>query len=355
MLKHLGTRGLAPQRGARPERGQPRASVRSFRPRLEILESRVYPGDTILGLWALALWAPSFASPDGATGSYRAQSEREWQRGLLSPLDVAASFSAFALLQDSAGALDGGGSAGDRVATLGTTSRADSPLFIDDILAGRVAGHRLGIPALPGSQALSVNFIGTPAGPGAPWSGVSAAFFAAAFAGTLTRSASSASDASLAGGASPLSTRSNLSFDTASGQLAIRANAGEHTVREALAADGFVDVTFDGQHHSSNPSSVSFDRALVGATGATVAGIRFDSGGQDTLILGSQHLAGGFRVQATGATVVTENVVTAGPLAIKAPNITVSGALQGSRVALAASDWVIVNAAGRIDAGPSHV
>src|SRR6266849_2522748 len=74
---------------------------RFFRPRLEILEGRVYPGDTILGLWALALWAPSFASHDGTTGSYRAQSERQWHRGLLSSLDEAASFSAFALVQES--------------------------------------------------------------------------------------------------------------------------------------------------------------------------------------------------------------------------------------------------------------
>ena len=50
---------------------------------------------------------------------------------------------------------------------------------------------------------------------------------------------------------------------------------------------------------------------------------------------------------------VTQNVAASGPLAIQAPNITVSGALQGSSVALAASGWVNVEAAGRIDAVPS--
>ena len=89
-----------------------------------------------------------------------------------------------------------------------------------------------------------------------------------------------------------------MSFDVSTGQLAIRADGGDHTVREALAADGFVDVTLDGQHHSSNPRSASFDSGLAGATGATVAGIRFDGGGQDTLILAPQHPAGGFTVQA---------------------------------------------------------
>ena len=55
-----------------------------------------------------------------------------------------------------------------------------------------------------------------------------------------------------------------LAFDAASGQLAIREDGGVHTVSEALTADGFVDVMLDGQDHSSNPRSASFDRALAG-------------------------------------------------------------------------------------------
>jgi hypothetical protein len=143
------------------------------------------------------------------------------------------------------------------------------------------------------------------------------------------------------------------SFDASSGQLVIRPAAGEQTVREAITADGFLDVTMAGQKHSSNPRSASFDRALAGATGSTVAGIDFAGGGQDTLILASQQLAGSMTVQATGATVVTENVATAGPLAIQADNITVTGALQDGSVSLAASGWVTMNAAGRIDAVPA--
>ncbi|HLJ93286.1 MAG TPA: hypothetical protein VKU02_08860 [Gemmataceae bacterium] len=148
-----------------------------------------------------------------------------------------------------------------------------------------------------------------------------------------------------------LAAASPLSFDGSSGQLAIRTVGGEHTVREALTADGFVDVTLDGQEHSSNPRSASFDGAIAGASGATLAGIRFDGSGQDTLTLGSQHLANGFTLQAAGATVLTENVAAAGPLMIQAPNITVNGTLQGSSVSLAASAWVNVNAAGRIGSG----
>jgi hypothetical protein len=146
----------------------------------------------------------------------------------------------------------------------------------------------------------------------------------------------------------------NLAFNRSTSQLTIQAHAGSHTVREAVTADGFVDLALDGQHHSSNPASASFDRALAGASAATVAGIRFEGGGQDTLVLGSQRLAGAFTVQAVGATVITQNVVTAGPLAVQAPNITVRGAAQGSTISLAASGWVTVDAGGRLDAVPSR-
>src|SRR5207245_9065879 len=117
---------------------------------------------------------------------------------------------------------------------------------------------------------------------------------------------------------------------------------------EARPADVFLEVTLDGQRHSGNPRSTSFDSALAGASGATVAGIRYDGGVQDTLMLGSQRLAGGLTVHAAGATVVTEAVDTAGPLTIQAPNITVRAALQGSSVILAAPGWVTVDAAGRV-------
>src|SRR5262249_48844762 len=129
---------------------------------------------------------------------------------------------------------------------------------------------------------------------------------------------------------------SPLSFDGTTGQLVIQAPAGQHTVRETVAADGFVNVTLDGHMHSSNPGSAAFDRGLAGATNVTVHGIRYAGAGQDTLILGTQQLPGGLTIQATGATVRTEEVNTAGPLAIQAPNITVRGMVRGSSVSLAA-------------------
>src|SRR5207245_8161933 len=52
-----------------------------FRPRLEALEDRVYPGDTLLGIWALGLWGSRLASQDGASASSRAQNDGEWLHG----------------------------------------------------------------------------------------------------------------------------------------------------------------------------------------------------------------------------------------------------------------------------------
>jgi hypothetical protein len=141
-----------------------------------------------------------------------------------------------------------------------------------------------------------------------------------------------------------------LLFDAPSGTVALRGDAGGHTVRETLGPGGFLEVTVDGQRHSSDPASAVFDKALAGASAGTLAGLWFGGGGHDTLILGSQRLAGGLRVNAPGVTVVTEDVAAAGPVGVVAQALTVSGTLRGSRIALDASGLVTVEAAGSLAA-----
>jgi hypothetical protein len=51
-----------------------------WRPRLEILEDRVYPGDAILGLCAVALWGSSDLASDPASQIERREDDREWQQ-----------------------------------------------------------------------------------------------------------------------------------------------------------------------------------------------------------------------------------------------------------------------------------
>jgi len=60
-----------------------------------------------------------------------------------------------------------------------------------------------------------------------------------------------------------------VSFNRVTGQLAIQPPSGGQTVQESVTAGGFVDVTLNGQHHSSNPTVTSFDRALAGASTST--------------------------------------------------------------------------------------
>ena len=144
----------------------------------------------------------------------------------------------------------------------------------------------------------------------------------------------------------------NLLFDPATGEVVIRGDAGDNSMRQTLGPDGFLEVTLDGQLHSSNPASPLFDQALAGATGSALAGIRFGGGGgNDTLILGSQNLSGSLAVSALDAVVVTEEVAVAGQLAIRARTITVSGTLGGDAVALTGTGWVTVEAGGAVAAG----
>jgi hypothetical protein len=303
------------------------------------LEQRLYPGDVLLGVWALTLGGQHLNSfsPNELAGALRAG---DGSSSFDASGAAADALSPLSFLDEVPAAGQRPASVGDRTATASTFRSAgvfDGPLFAEATSAQSTI-------ALPISRAAPALWTAIPAGMGGAWSDASASFFALAAAGNGELAGGPAGFLAAAHGSS-----GPLAFDASSGQLAIREEGGAHTVRESITTDGFVNVMLDGQEHSSNPRSASFDRALAGATGATVAGIRFAGGSQDTLTLGSQQVAGGLTVQATGGTVVTENVAATGSLAIQAPNITVNGAVQGSSVSLAASSWVTVNAAGRID------
>jgi hypothetical protein len=109
-------------------------------------------------------------------------------------------------------------------------------------------------------------------------------------------------------------------------------DGGGNTVRQTLSSAGFLEVAVDGLLHSSDPAAAAFDPALAGATATTLAGIRFNGSGPDTLILGSQQLAGGLTV-------------------VSGANLTVDGVVHGSAITLAGSEWVMVEAGGLLDAG----
>jgi hypothetical protein len=156
--------------------------------------------------------------------------------------------------------------------------------------------------------------------------------------------------------AAPRLDADSVAFDPRRGEVAIRGGGADNIVQEAVTSGGFLAVTIDGQRHSSDPAAGSFDPLLRGATADRVTGIRFDgNGGQDTLILSTQQLAGDLIVSAPGAKVMTEDVAVGGQLAVQASDITVQGSLRGSAIALAASDWLFVQATGDIGASRGDV
>jgi hypothetical protein len=146
----------------------------------------------------------------------------------------------------------------------------------------------------------------------------------------------------------------SLLFDLVAGKLSLLGDATASTVRESVSRTGFVEVAVDGQRHSGNPASAFFDPALATATAGTLAGIRFDGGGQDTLILGTQQLAGSLAVSGDAA-VVADGVGVARRLSIQAPSIDVTGHVDAGDIALSAPGLVTVEASGRLVAGRIEV
>jgi hypothetical protein len=295
---------------------------RFFRPRLDVLEDRIYPGDTILGLCAAVLLGQSRGSLEpGAHRVERASERNGSHSSVLGATDSLSAIFAREPFQDT-DELEAGA-----VLVWGRESISElaRPAFSDDAPAWQGAVQHTKASALPILQAASSDVSAMPGYDGGRWSDISASLIAFGFAGNAAQYSPQLFAASH---------RGSISFDPATGQLAIQSDPGDHTVRETVA-DGFLEVTLDGQLHSSNPRSGSFDSALTGASAATIASIRYEGGSQDTLTLGSQRLAG--------------------TLTIQAPNITVRGALQASSVRLAAPGWVTVDAAGRIDGMPSQV
>ena len=273
-----------------------------FRPRLEVLEDRLYPGDAVLGVWALTLAGQNHAASPANVLASTLQA-RDWGPGLDATRLAADSVSSLSVLDDSPNAGERQGSVTDDAAsasTFGSAGVFDGPLFAEASLAPSAA-------ALPMSAAAPVQGTGMPAEMGGAWSDASASFFALAVAGNGERAGGSAGLLAASRGSS-----APLAFDASSGQLAIREDAGVHTASEAVTTDGFVDVTLDGQDHSNNPLSASFDRAPSRCYRQYRDRHSFAGGGQDTLILGSQQVAGGLTVQASGGTVVTQNVAATG-------------------------------------------
>src|SRR5207244_3961445 len=133
---------------------------RTFRPRLELLEDRVQPGDTILGLGAVALWGQGFTSDEQVLALDPGAPERRSHRGILSSLAEADSL----YPTDFQYHPTGHESSRDDVARASAAEPGPGSVFPmcleDGARAGQIAGYRFATPALPLSRALPADFDG---------------------------------------------------------------------------------------------------------------------------------------------------------------------------------------------------
>ncbi len=152
-----------------------------------------------------------------------------------------------------------------------------------------------------------------------------------------------------------VSARAPLAFDRAGGWLAVWGQHGGDAIRETISSDGFLQVTLDGQTHSSDPTSAAFDPALTGAGRDNLAGLRVYGDNPEPLELAAQTLSRGLAVQTTGSVIVAGAVQSAGQVTLTASAISVRGSLQAAAVDLTSVGLVNVTARGTVAAAQVNV
>ncbi len=152
-----------------------------------------------------------------------------------------------------------------------------------------------------------------------------------------------------------VSARIPLAFDRAGGWLAIWGQSGGDAIREAISPDGFLQVTLDGRTHSSDPASAAFDPTLAGAGRNNLAGLRVYGDSPAPLELAAQTLSRGLAIQTTGPVIVTGAVQSTGQVTLLASAISVRGSLQAAAVDLTSAGLVDVTARGTVAAAQVNV
>jgi hypothetical protein len=334
-------------------RGRAPRIVAPIRLQLELLESRWLPGETLgLSLSTLGLM-PALLDLSGLQGAGQADSEpgRHDRPALLRQSTLPQDALTWGETSPDAEGRRPPSTNPAASASIQPTAGNRTSDLSDDGLALAAALHRARFPAVSTAEALHAGFTAPATLIRASHPGTTAEWSASGRSGSAEQLPSLPVTARNGSAASRLIPNS-AAFDPWTGQLAIRADGADHTIQENATAGGFLTINFDGQPHASDPASPAFDPLLAGATAAHLTGIRLDaSGGPDTLVLGTQQLAGGLSVNAPGATVVTHDVSVAGPLVFQAADLTVRGALQASGIILAATGWVNIEDTGRVAAG----
>src|SRR5262249_27129454 len=232
----------SPRPGQRPS--QPRTGIASFeryrrtyRLQVEVLEDRLPLGDTLLGLAVVACGGLDATSAEMPYALAAGMDNAGWRDGLFGSGTAMAL--RLPLPRNLSSAAAGKMHLDVQAATTPSTETADNVAFLIPVDAGQTAISRLADGTAPWLPTLTGSFGITAGEAGRPW------LSSGAISALVTVSGDAGSHAlSLFPAAPP------LSFDAVSGQLVIQTAAGEYTVREMVAADGFLDVVLDGQDHS---------------------------------------------------------------------------------------------------------
>ncbi len=140
---------------------------RAFRPRLERLEDRVQPGDTVLGISAVALWGLTFTSLAAPATFDPGVHHHRWHDDLFASMDTVGA----QLLADTGTGEVVSGTVGDGTGIGVTDGLAPPILASTDALAEHIAVYRLASLDRVPLQAFSANRSPQGDGVGVPWLG----------------------------------------------------------------------------------------------------------------------------------------------------------------------------------------
>jgi len=140
-----------------------------------------------------------------------------------------------------------------------------------------------------------------------------------------------------------------VSFDSATGLLAIVGQAPDDTARISLTGTD-LEVTLDGQAYSSNPASPAFDPALQGVSASKLAFLQFDGQGQGALLLTDFHAAHDLAVRTNAAVRLAGQVDDTGALDVQGQTIEVAGSVRSPDLALTSTGLLTIDLSGRVDA-----
>ncbi len=141
----------------------------------------------------------------------------------------------------------------------------------------------------------------------------------------------------------------SIFFDSAIGRLNVVGNSLDNHLHESISNTGYLELTLDENHFSSDPYSQYFYAGITGATKDTLTSINFDGkDGRDSLSIGNQTVRS-LNIQTEDDLIISGNIFTdflttnADTLTVKNANITTSENNKGGTIQLLGNHVEVLN------------